>query len=453
MLFNRLAALSLFGLATSVLASHDASAGHNLTARDDALFASVDAYDLSASSDDLLSFDDEELERRAFDELTSELLALPETSANDLTNADFHELDKRCPTCSASASVSVDVELSTAFATCTKKVKTLHTRIKSGVKKCGKKPSAIRVVAAVKAEIRELRVAITALGKVCLKVAAKRSKSGLTVKIVGRLLVSLLVAVHACLAEIIVLIKVAPLLVVLLAGELLALSAQLVILCNALFGLLGHQLKVYVAGALHSSVLVGFRSLGFSSSSFASPASRARASSHGTACKLTIALSSCASSNGHLTPVLRSVQQSFIFDLASQIAFPQSLLSPALPSASAAPMFPPEHQGTPTLTLSNVGVVGGRTTHPVVPPTGQLAIGAVGRVRVEPRFRRGEEEGRARRVAAGLEEEGGEGWQVEPRLVLDATFSADHRVVDGVELARLVETWKRIVEEPSRLLA
>jgi 2-oxoisovalerate dehydrogenase E2 component (dihydrolipoyl transacylase) len=33
------------------------------------------------------------------------------------------------------------------------------------------------------------------------------------------------------------------------------------------------------------------------------------------------------------------------------------------------------------------------------------------------------------------------------------SFSADHRVVEGVELARLVETWKRIIEDPTRLLA
>ncbi|GAA6058263.1 hypothetical protein NBRC10513_008304, partial [Rhodotorula toruloides] len=35
----------------------------------------------------------------------------------------------------------------------------------------------------------------------------------------------------------------------------------------------------------------------------------------------------------------------------------------------------------------------------------------------------------------------------------DVTFSADHRVVEGVELARLVESWKRIVENPARLAA
>ncbi|GAA6015146.1 hypothetical protein JCM10207_003617 [Rhodosporidiobolus poonsookiae] len=168
---------------------------------------------------------------------------------------------------------------------------------------------------------------------------------------------------------------------------------------------------------------------------------------------LSVALSSPSPAGGLFTPVLRTVDTSSVFDLASQLAFLQSCL-PSPSSETGAPKFPPEHQGAGTLTLSNVGVVGGRGTHPVIPPTGQLAIGAVGRVRVEPRFVRGEEEERARRVAGGVEEDHAtREWKVEPRLVLDASFSADHRVVEGVELARLVETWKRIVEEPSRLMA
>ncbi|GAA6015161.1 hypothetical protein JCM10207_003622 [Rhodosporidiobolus poonsookiae] len=168
---------------------------------------------------------------------------------------------------------------------------------------------------------------------------------------------------------------------------------------------------------------------------------------------LSVALSSPSPAGGLFTPVLRTVDTSSVFDLASQLAFLQSCL-PSPSSETGAPKFPPEHQGAGTLTLSNVGVVGGRGTHPVIPPTGQLAIGAVGRVRVEPRFVRGEEEERARRVARGVEEDDAtREWKVEPRLVLDASFSADHRVVEGVELARLVETWKRIVEEPSRLMA
>jgi len=218
------------------------------------------------------------------------------------------------------------------------------------------------------------------------------------------------------------------------------------------------------------------------SSSTSTEPSLVRRTSH----DISVALSSPSPAGGLFTPVLRDIQHSSVFALASQLAGLQSCVS-ASSSTSSAPRFPPEHSGAGTLTLSNVGVVGGRGTHPVIPPTGQLAIGAVGRVRVEPRFKQGKEEKRAKRVAQGVEEdEAGREWKVEPRLVLvrrrsplsrssrneralsrerlarsaltllsllqDATFTADHRIVEGVELARLVETWKRIVEEPSRLM-
>ncbi|KAJ8291516.1 Lipoamide acyltransferase component of branched-chain alpha-keto acid dehydrogenase complex, mitochondrial [Rhodotorula toruloides] len=162
---------------------------------------------------------------------------------------------------------------------------------------------------------------------------------------------------------------------------------------------------------------------------------------------ISVALSNPSPAGGLFTPVLRSVDSSSVFDLASRLAHLQSLLPT---SGNGAPKFPPEYQGAGTLTLSNIGVIGGRTTHPVVPPTGQLAIGAIGRTRVEPRF---VDEAKAKRVASGLEEAGARELKVEPRLVMDVTFSADHRVVEGVELARLVESWKRIVENPARLAA
>ncbi|BGP27973.1 hypothetical protein JCM10295v2_006960 [Rhodotorula toruloides] len=160
---------------------------------------------------------------------------------------------------------------------------------------------------------------------------------------------------------------------------------------------------------------------------------------------ISVALSNPSPAGGLFTPVLRSVDSSSVFDLASRLAHLQSLLPS---SGNGAPKFPPEYQGAGTLTLSNIGVIGGRTTHPVVPPTGQLAIGAIGRTRVETRF---VDEARAKRVASGVE--GPAELKIEPRLVMDVTFSADHRVVEGVELARLVESWKRIVENPARLAA
>ncbi|GAA5982707.1 hypothetical protein JCM10908_006755 [Rhodotorula pacifica] len=183
-----------------------------------------------------------------------------------------------------------------------------------------------------------------------------------------------------------------------------------------------------------------------SSSSSSEEPSLVRRSSH----DISVALSNPSAAGGLFTPVLRSVDTSTIFDLASRLAHLQSFLDPA---SSSPPKFPTEYSGAGTLTLSNIGVVGGKSTHPVVPPTGQLAIGAMGRMRVEPRF---VDEAGAKKVAQGVavaEEVSLDALRVEPRLVMDVTFSADHRVVEGVELARLVETWKRIIEEPSRLLS
>ncbi|GAA5908487.1 uncharacterized protein JCM6883_005563 [Sporobolomyces salmoneus] len=161
---------------------------------------------------------------------------------------------------------------------------------------------------------------------------------------------------------------------------------------------------------------------------------------------ISLAVSSPSPSGGLFTPVLLSIETQSIFSIASQLTHLQSFVS----STQGIPKFPSQFQGNGTITLSNIGAIGGRTTHPVIPPTGQLAIGAMGRVRVEPRFANEE---RAKKVAREelLSDEGG-GLKVEPRLVMDVTFSADHRVVEGVELARLVETWKNVIEDPTRLL-
>ncbi|KAM0790892.1 hypothetical protein ACM66B_004731 [Microbotryomycetes sp. NB124-2] len=163
---------------------------------------------------------------------------------------------------------------------------------------------------------------------------------------------------------------------------------------------------------------------------------------------ISIALS--APFGGLFTPCLPSVDTLSSFDIASQIVTLQSIAQSTL---SGAPKFPDSTKKSGTITLSNVGVVGGTTTHPIVPPTGQLAIGAIGRTRVEPKFV-GQELDRARNVAKGERELDVDEvpLRVEPRLIMDVTFSADHRVVEGVELAKLVETWKRFIEDPDRIV-
>jgi len=137
-----------------------------------------------------------------------------------------------------------------------------------------------------------------------------------------------------------------------------------------------------------------------------------RRSSH----DISIAVSSPSPSGGLFTPVIHSIDSQSVFSVASNLTHLQSFVNS---SSSSIPKFPSQFQGSGSITLSNIGAIGGRTTHPVIPPTGQLAIGAMGRVRVEPRFSKGSEEERAKRVARGEELETiGEQWKVEPRLVM-----------------------------------
>ncbi|KAK4047202.1 hypothetical protein OIO90_006265 [Microbotryomycetes sp. JL221] len=181
------------------------------------------------------------------------------------------------------------------------------------------------------------------------------------------------------------------------------------------------------------------------SSTTTTPSSLVRRPNH----DISIALS--APSGGLYTPCLPSVDNMSSFDIASQITQLQSIAS-STPSGS--PKFPESTKRSGTITLSNVGVVGGTTTHPIVPPTGQLAIGALGRTRVEPKYV-GKSLKLAKEVAKGeveLDEDVNLDLRVEPRLIMDVTFSADHRIVEGVELAKLIETWKRFIEEPERIV-
>lgn len=132
-----------------------------------------------------------------------------------------------------------------------------------------------------------------------------------------------------------------------------------------------------------------------------------RRSSH----DISIALS--APSGGLFTPLIPSVDSASPYSLASNIAHLQHLST-----ASSPPKFPKEYSGAGTITLSNVGVIGGTSLHPIIPPTGQLAIGAMGRMRVEPRYV-AQDKARAKKVATGVEElELGEELRMEPRLLM-----------------------------------
>lgn len=85
-----------------------------------------------------------------------------------------------------------------------------------------------------------------------------------------------------------------------------------------------------------------------------------------------------------------------------------------------------------TLTVSNVGAIGaGEFASPVLVPGGGVAIVAVGR-------------------AKWVRDEGRDG---ERRLKVGVSWSADHRVVEGAELAAFVECWREWLEHPERMIA
>jgi 2-oxoisovalerate dehydrogenase E2 component (dihydrolipoyl transacylase) len=88
-----------------------------------------------------------------------------------------------------------------------------------------------------------------------------------------------------------------------------------------------------------------------------------------------------------------------------------------------------------TISVSNVGAIGrGEAAMPVLVPGGGVAIVALGRAQW------------------GLEVQGEED---EParRLRLPVSWAADHRVVEGAEMAAFVEEWRGWVENPERLIA
>ncbi|XP_016953197.1 lipoamide acyltransferase component of branched-chain alpha-keto acid dehydrogenase complex, mitochondrial [Drosophila biarmipes] len=84
-----------------------------------------------------------------------------------------------------------------------------------------------------------------------------------------------------------------------------------------------------------------------------------------------------------------------------------------------------------TFSLSNIGVIGGTYTHPCIMAP-QVAIGAMGRTKAVPRFNDKDE--------------------VVKAYVMSVSWSADHRVIDGVTMASFSNVWKQYLEQPALFL-
>ena len=126
---------------------------------------------------------------------------------------------------------------------------------------------------------------------------------------------------------------------------------------------------------------------------------------------------------GLMVPVIRDAQSKSVWTLARDIA----RLADAAKTGKAAR----EELSGSTITLSSLGPMGGVTSTPVINRP-EVAIIAVNKVREMPVIVDGE---------------------LEARKLMNLSLSCDHRVVDGWDAANFLQTMKKLIENPLRLLS
>lgn len=128
--------------------------------------------------------------------------------------------------------------------------------------------------------------------------------------------------------------------------------------------------------------------------------------------------------SGLLVPVIKSVNARSILSIASEISrLGQLGLAGKLSSADLS---------GGTITVSNIGSIGGETVGPVI-VEGQLAILGVGKVKAVPVF-------------------ADDGETLQKAETVGLSWSADHRVVDGATMARMASVVQAYLEEPGTMI-
>lgn len=127
--------------------------------------------------------------------------------------------------------------------------------------------------------------------------------------------------------------------------------------------------------------------------------------------------------NGLIVPNIKNVQSLSISQIAAELA--------RLQASAATGKFASADLKGGTISLSNIGNVGGTYLAPVIVES-EVAILAVGKARVVPHYN--------------------EKMEIVPTQVLNTSWSGDHRVLDGVTLARTADKFKQLVEDPELLL-
>ncbi|XP_034653034.1 lipoamide acyltransferase component of branched-chain alpha-keto acid dehydrogenase complex, mitochondrial [Drosophila subobscura] len=126
---------------------------------------------------------------------------------------------------------------------------------------------------------------------------------------------------------------------------------------------------------------------------------------------------------GLVVPNIKNCQSKNIIEIAKDLN--------ALVERGRTGSLTPSDFADGTFSLSNIGVIGGTYTHPCIMAP-QVAIGAMGRTKAVPRFNDKDEVVKAH--------------------IMSVSWSADHRVIDGVTMASFSNVWKQYLEQPALFL-
>jgi len=126
---------------------------------------------------------------------------------------------------------------------------------------------------------------------------------------------------------------------------------------------------------------------------------------------------------GLLVPNVKHVQNLSIVDVANEVS--------RLTDAARAGRLGAEDMKHGTITISNIGAIGGTTATPIINKP-EVAIVALGKLQKLPRF--------------------DEAGNVVARQIMNVSWSGDHRVIDGGTIARFCNLWKSYLENPSSMM-
>jgi len=127
--------------------------------------------------------------------------------------------------------------------------------------------------------------------------------------------------------------------------------------------------------------------------------------------------------HGLLVPNVKDCQGRSILEIANELT--------RLVNAGRDNKLSPADMADGTFALSNIGAIGGTYAKPVILPP-QVAIGALGKIQKLPRF-----DANDNVVAAHI---------------MVGSWSADHRVIEGAQMARFSNRLKSYLENPSAML-